>query len=106
VLTRLLGEELLAGLVDVSAASLRRYSQGVRTTPEVVAQRLHFLALLVADLSGAYNEYGIRRWFARPRQQLGGRTPYELLEHGFDADGKPAQRVRELVDSLTAAGAA
>jgi hypothetical protein len=106
VLTKLLGEELLAGLVDVSPASLRRYSQGVRTTPEVVAQRLHFLALLVADLSGAYNEYGIRRWFARPRQQLGGRSPYDLLVCGFDADGKPAQRVRELVDGLAAGGAA
>jgi hypothetical protein len=106
VLTPLLGEELLAALVDVSAASLRRYSQGVRTTPGSVAQRLHFLALLVADLSGAYNEYGIRRWFGRPRQQLGGLAPYDLLVHGFDADARPALRVRELVDGLTAAGAA
>ena len=106
VLTQLLGEELLAALVDVSAASLRRYSQGVRTTPELVAQRLHFLALLIADLSGAYNSYGIRRWFARARQQLGGLSPYDLLVRGFDVDGKPAQRVRELVDSLAAAGAA
>ncbi|MDX6257844.1 MAG: hypothetical protein QOJ11_4178 [Frankiales bacterium] len=105
-LCRALGEELLAGLVDVSAASLRRYSQGARTTPQLVAQRLHYLALLVADLSGAYNDYGVRRWFTRQRQQLGGLAPCELLAHGFDADGKPAQRVRELVDSLSAAGAA
>ncbi len=106
VLLQVLGEELLSALVDVSAASLRRYSHGVRTTPELVAERLHFVALLVADLSGAYNEYGIRRWFARQRQQLGGRSPYELLAHGFDAEGKSAQRVRDLVDSLAAAGAA
>jgi hypothetical protein len=106
VLAPVLGEELLSGLLDVSPASLRRYSQGSRTTPELVAQRLHFLALLVADLSGAYNEYGIRRWFARQRQQLGGLSPYEVLARGFDADGKAAARVRELVDSLAAAGAA
>src|ERR1700712_1810122 len=105
VLTPLLGEELLSGRVDVSPASLRRYGQGSRTTPELVAQRLHFLALLVADLSGAYNDYGIRRWFARQRQQLGGQSPYEVLARGFDADGRPAQRVRELVDSLAAGSA-
>lgn len=106
VLLDVLGEELLAALVDVSQASLRRYSRGLRPTPGPVAHRLHFLALLVADLSGAYNEYGIRRWFARQRHQLGGVSPYELLVHGFDADGKEAQQVRELAESLLSAGAA
>lgn len=106
VLIEVLGEKLLSTLVDVSAASLRRYAHGQRATPGPVAQRLHFLALLVADLSGAYNDYGTRRWFARPRYQLDGASPLELLEHGFDPDGPEASRVRQLAANLVAAGAA
>ena len=28
-------------------------------------------------LEGGYNDFGIARWWERPRQQLGGRTPEE-----------------------------
>ena len=31
----------------------------------MIAGRLHFLATVVGDLAGAYNEIGIRRWFER-----------------------------------------
>jgi hypothetical protein len=37
-----------------------------------VAERLHWLAMVVADLAGSYNALGIRRWFERPRALLGG----------------------------------
>lgn len=106
VLLDVLGEDLLATLVHVSPASLRRYTGGQRTTPGPVAQRLHVVALLVADLSGAYNDYGIRRWFSRSRSTLDGASPLELLRGGFDPDGEPAGRVRALATSLRAAGAA
>lgn len=106
VLIEVLGEELLSTLVGVSVASVRRYAQGQRATPGAVAQRLHFLALIVADLSGAYNDYGVRRWFIRARQQLDGASPSELLAPGFDPDGPEARRVRDLAASLVASGAA
>ena len=70
-----LGEELLAELVGVSVSSVRRYAGGSRATPQDVAERLHFLSLLIADLAGSYNDFGIRRWLNRPRTLLGGRSP-------------------------------
>lgn len=71
----ILGDTLLARLCGISEVSLRRYAAGIRLTPDPAAQRLHTLALIVADLHGAYNDYGIRRWFERPRVQLGGHAP-------------------------------
>ena len=66
-LHRVLGPDLLARLLQISTVSLRRYQSGARKTPDDVAVRLHALALMVGDLAGAYNDAGIRRWFARPR---------------------------------------
>lgn len=106
VVLEVLGEDLLSTLLATSAASMRRYREGQRATPGPVAHRLHFLALLLADLAGAYNEYGIRRWFVRPRQRLDGRSPMEVLGSGFDPYGPDAARVRALVDALQASGAA
>ncbi|TMK24849.1 MAG: hypothetical protein E6G64_16815 [Actinobacteria bacterium] len=71
------------------------------TTPDEVAERLHFLALVVADLAGSYNEFGIRRWFARPRPQLDGRSPSHLLRGNWRSDQPGPQRVRELARALT-----
>lgn len=36
-------------------------------------------------LQGSYNEQGIEQWFARPRQELDGKTPQEMLEDGQEA---------------------
>ncbi|HVA60434.1 MAG TPA: hypothetical protein VNG13_07840 [Mycobacteriales bacterium] len=100
-----LGEGLLADLVGISPSSLRRYATGTRTTPDQVATQLHYLALLIADLSGAYNDYGIRRWFDRPRARLDGRSPRDLLGTSFDADSGDTQRLRDLAAGLVGAGA-
>lgn len=100
-----LGEEQLALLLSASTSSVRRYAAGTRATPQEIADRLHVLALVVADLAGAYNEFGIRRWFMRPRPQLGGESPWECLGGGWDADGEAAARVRELAAALSGAGA-
>lgn len=101
-----LGEDLLAELLGVSISSVRRYSAGGRSTPQAVAERLHFLALLLADLAGSYNDYGIRRWFGRPREALGGCRPSELLGADFDVDGADADALRALASRLLGAGAA
>ena len=102
-LTQALGEELLAQLVGISPSSLLRYA--ARATPDDVAARLHFLALLVADLAGGYNDYGVRRWFTRPRAALGGQAPRDLLGAGFDPEGADAARLRDLAAGLLGAGA-
>lgn len=97
------GDEMLGTLVEVSPASLRRYAGGERATPQEVADRLHWVALVVADLAGAYNDFGMRRWFERPRSQLDGKSPRQLLGRGWHVDGKAAQRVRALAGVLRGA---
>jgi hypothetical protein len=104
--TETLGEELVGSVLGVSTSSLRRYQSGARATPQDVAERLHFLALLLAELSGSYNDYGIRRWFMRPRTALAGRRPLDLLGASFAPDGPDGQALRDLVAGLAAAGAA
>ena len=101
-----LGEDFLAQLVGASPSSVRRYANQTRSTPQDVAERLHFIAMLLADLAGSYNEFGIRRWFARPRSALGGRSPATLLAGEFDVDGESAAAVARLAAALTGAGAA
>ena len=97
------GDEMLADLLQVSASSLKRYAAGERATPALAVQRLHWLAMAVADLAGAYNDFGIRRWFARPRAQLGGVSPRSLLGRRWQVDGEAAQRVRQLACALSGA---
>lgn len=97
------GDEVLSRLVGVAEVSLRRYASAARGTPQDVAERLHWLAMVVADLAGGYNEFGIRRWFERPRAQLDGRTPRELLGERWHPDDKSARRVRVLAETLSGA---
>ncbi len=102
----LLGDELLARLLRISASSLRRYAAADRRTPDEVAWRLHFVARLLAALVGSYNDYGIRRWFERRRSALDGVTPAELLEHAEAEDDERLESVLTLAEQLTGAGAA
>jgi hypothetical protein len=99
------GDEALADLLVISLSSLKRYAGGERSTPAEIADRLHWLAMVVADLAGSYNEFGIQRWFARARRQLDGRSPRKMLGARWQSDDASAQRVRALAASLTAAGA-
>jgi hypothetical protein len=99
-----LGDDLLSKLLDVSASSLRRYADGERTTPDPVAARLHTLAMITSDLAGGYNEIGMRRWFLRPRPQLDGLAPVDLMSGGFDPDSERVERVRDLAAWLVGSG--
>ena len=87
----------MATLAGISVSSARRYLAGRRTTPDAVARRLDFLALVVGGLVGSYDEVGVRRWFHRPRELLNGRTPAQLLDGDWDPDDEGPRRVRELV---------
>ena len=104
-LERALGTELLASLVGVSTSSLRRYAADARPTPDDVAARLHHVALIVGDISGSYNDIGVRRWFSRPRTQLGRQTPSAVLTSAWDPRDEGPMQVRELAAALLGAPA-
>ncbi len=100
-LARVFDAEDLASLLSISASSLKRYASGERTTPDPIAARLHFLALVVGDLAGSYNDIGIRRWFHRKRIALENRSPAAILAGDWDPDEDGPVRVRALARSLT-----
>jgi hypothetical protein len=104
-LGRVFDPDELAALLQVSVSSLKRYQSGDRTTPDMIAARLHFLALLVGDLAGSYNEIGIRRWFHRKRTQLDGRPPAAFLKAEWNPDDEGPARVRELARELVSVSA-
>jgi len=87
-LSRIFGFPGLAGLVGASEPSLRRYAAATRPAPDPVAERVHFLAQLVAILRGSFNEFGIRRWFERPHPALENRAP-RLLVRADPAESGP-----------------
>jgi len=100
-LLSILDREMLARLLGISPASVRRYAATARETPDNVAARLHWLALSVGDLVGAYNEIGIRQWFERKRTQLGGRAPAQLLIGHWKPDDAGPHQVRALAAALS-----
>lgn len=100
-----LGMELLARLLGISLPSARRYRSAARTTPDIVAARLHFLSLVTGDLAGAYNDAGIRQWFTRPRAQLGGKSPAGILSGDWQPSAPEVRRVGRLARALAAAPA-
>ena len=97
------GDEFLVESLGIAASSMRRYASGERATPDEVGARLHWLAMVVADLAGAYNDLGIRRWFARPRSQLEGRSPRQTLGVAWKPEAAAAARVRALAAALAGA---
>lgn len=98
--SEVLDDALLGTLLRVSPSSIQRYRGGDRATPDEVAGRLHALALLIADLAGAYNEIGIRNWFRRRRSVLEGKSPLELLSRSWTPEDPAATRLRALARSL------
>lgn len=105
VLLRALGLDLLARLLGISPSSVRRYLSGTRPTPDIIAARLRFLAFVVDDLAGAYNDIGVRRWFDRRRTQLDEATPAHALGDGWSTDDDGPRRVRELARALASSPA-
>ena len=107
-LTRLnatLGHELLSGLLEISAASLQRYQSGERQVPDVIAERAHYLTSVTSALEGIYNEFGVRRWFERPRSIFNGKSARQLLGRDWAPAGEAAHRILAAAESLADLGA-
>ncbi|MHB1582794.1 MAG: hypothetical protein ACYCU7_00395 [Acidimicrobiales bacterium] len=89
-LDALFGNDRLARLVGVGASTMRRYVARERPVSDEVAQRVHLVTRIVGELAGSFNERGIRKWFERPRRQLDGRSPEEVLRAAWESDGEAA----------------
>jgi hypothetical protein len=105
-LLRVFDRDELSSLLGTSPVSLGRYISGARKWPDDLASRVHWLALVTSDLLGAYNEFGVRRWFGRPRTRLRGRSPREILARDWSPEAPDVERVRELASSLAGVGSA
>ena len=104
-LNSILGHELLAGMLEISTASLQRYQNGDRDVPDAIADRAHFLTSVIAALEGTYNEFGVRRWFERPRSIFNGRTARLFLSRRWTPSDDCARRVLGAAESLQELGA-
>ena len=94
-------DALLAALLGIGLASVRRYAKGARHCSDSVAARLHWLALLIDQLEGTYNAYGIRRWFQRPRVALDGQAPQDRLMGDWDPDDEAIQPLVALAQAAS-----
>jgi hypothetical protein len=104
-LNSMLGHEVLVGMLDISAASLQRYENGDREAPDSIAERAHFLTSVIAALEGTYNDFGVRRWFERPRSVFNGRTARQLLSRRWMPSDESARRILTAAESLQELGA-
>jgi hypothetical protein len=104
-LSSIMGHELLVGMLDISAASLQRYQNGDREAPDTIAERAHFLTAVIAALEGTYNDFGVRRWFERPRSVFNGRTARQLLTRRWMPSDESARRILTAAESLQELGA-
>lgn len=92
-------DELLTRLTGAARSSVVRYLKGDRSTPDTVAERLHAVMMLAADLQGTLNARGVRRWFTKKRSLLEGNSPLDLLGEDWSTDSEGYARVRQLADS-------
>ena len=86
-------------------SSARCYLSGARATPDMIAARVHFLAFVVGDLAGAYDDFGVRGWFGRRRERLNGKTPAQALGEAWTPEDEAPQRIRDLARSLASSPA-
>jgi hypothetical protein len=92
-LDTLFGIDRVAELIGVAGSTLRRYLAGTRPVPDDVAWRGHVVVGVVGALAGSYNDRGVRRWFERPRTQLDGRAPDQILAGAWSPDSPDVARV-------------
>lgn len=99
--SQLFEADFLSQVLNISPASLRRYQADERTTPDGIAERLHWLTLRAIDLSGSYSPPGARRWFYRKREKLSGAAPIDILKKKWNTDDPKIKQISDLARSLT-----
>ena len=70
----------------------------------VESDRQAFLDEVRVCLRGSYTEDGIARWFDRPRTELGGAAPAQILSGEWNPADAGPQKVLKLARALTGPG--
>jgi hypothetical protein len=94
-----LGPELVEKLLGARLSQ----APGVAHPDQVARQRL--VVWLCDELAGSYWDFGIRRWFSRPRTLLAGEAPIDRLTGAWSPESPAVVEVCDLVRSLNAGGA-
>ncbi len=100
-LAAVLSTPMLAALLGMPEEGLHAWIAEAEPVPDAALARLAFLEELTGRLSGRHDELGVRRWFERPRAELNGRSPRDMLAGDWSPDD--AQLVGSLV-ALTGTG--
>lgn len=92
-----LHQKLFNGLAERTAMSQAELSALAKSTETA---KLNFLTDVVYNLEGSYKPEGIRRWFNRPRVQLGGEAPQDILSRNWTPEDPKAGIIRRLSETL------
>jgi len=98
-LSRSLGAARLYLLSGASERDLAQFASRGFGLPPPAVYRLHYLTLIVATLKATYNEMAVTRWFEKPRQRFGGKSPDQVLIGDWASDGEVAEAVLRLARS-------
>ncbi len=96
----MLGDDLLCQILGGSAVAKSDLAESMAN-----ARRLWLLTVL-QSLGGTYNGAGMRRWFVRPRPQLGGLSPLQCLPPDWMPSDALAKRVAQLAQAVRGPGMA
>jgi hypothetical protein len=64
------------------------------------AERVEMMTEIFNCLEGSYNRYGMRLWLERPRTQLNGLRPRDILHDDWDPRAEGPKTVLKLAQSL------
>ncbi|PZM83453.1 MAG: hypothetical protein DKT66_09880 [Candidatus Melainabacteria bacterium] len=100
-----LGLPLLANLLGCEEFKLNEVRTKKVEFPPELQEKLHFVILIIAALSGTYRSVGMREWFNRKRSKLGDRSPADILHGNWSPLDHDAKRVGQLAWDLVGLGA-
>ncbi len=100
----ILGDGAVSQLVGVEPVTVALLADGQLLISAGVAERLNWLHSVLSDLAGAYDDFGVRRWFDRPRAQLNHQAPIQYLGGNWSPDHPSAIRVRTLAAAVSGGG--
>ena len=89
-------DEDIADICGVETRTIRTWRKHQPSTIRLNGDRVVLAAQLIYDLRGTITAPGIARWFRRPRHQLDGRAPLDLINENVD---KAAEPLRDLARS-------
>lgn len=74
-----LGEELLASLLNTDAKKLHCYLEKPEQIPSHVEDKLRNVSAIVRNLQGCYARNGIKKFFENKNSKLGFKKPREIM---------------------------